>query len=118
MSITMPLPKTPHAPRTWLSQIQLITLTESIDANGQASQVTTAINTTATVQPWRAASFVLKEAYERNLDYIMVHAQIQPNLTNAEYVRYNNARYRILERNQYQGGNFIEYHCVLDNTAT
>ena len=67
------------------------------------------VDTHGVVQPYKPEPLEIQQAGVRSWSWLMIHCLPDLQLYNNEYIMYENIRYKILQRNDYNKYGYIEY---------
>ena len=67
------------------------------------------VDTQGVVQPYKPEPLEIQQAGVRSWSWLMIHCLPDLQLYNNEYIMYENVRYKILQRNDYNKYGYIEY---------
>lgn len=67
------------------------------------------IDTNGVVQPYKPEPLEIQQAGVRSWSWLMIHCLPDLQVYNNEYIIYNDVRYKILQRNNYNEYGYIEY---------
>lgn len=67
------------------------------------------VDTQGVVQPYKPEPLEIQQAGVRSWSWLMIHCLPDLQLFNNEYIMYENVRYKILQKNNYNKYGYIEY---------
>ena len=67
------------------------------------------VDTQGVVQPYKPEPLEIQQAGVRSWSWLMIHCLPDLQLYNNEYILYENIKYKILQRNDYNKYGYIEY---------
>lgn len=107
------LPNVAGAMRSWFQPL-VFTQVEKTVVNYKNVETVTSLNFLGVWQPFTAQQLEMKPEGQRMWKWFMLHAEPTLALIPDEIVYYQDVRYRVMEKNDYQRYGYIEYHLVED----
>ena len=98
----------------WEVPLTLVKLTQSI-VDGDLITSETQITFKGVWQPLRSEELQLKPEGQRSWEWVWIHAKSSSlNLETADKVKFNNRRYKVMQKKDYGLNSFVEYELVRD----
>lgn len=98
----------------WEVPLTLIKITQNV-VEGDLVTTETTINFKGVWQPLKDEALELKPEGQRSWEWIWIHAKSSSlNLETADKVKFNNKRYKVMEKKDYGLNGFVEYQLCRD----
>lgn len=102
----------------WEVPLTLVKIVQSV-VEGDLQTTETQITFKGVWQPLKNEALELKPEGQRSWEWIWIHAQSsQLNLETADKVKFNNKRYKVMEKKDYGLNSFVEYQLCRDYEET
>ena len=98
----------------WEVPLTLIRVIQDV-IDGELSTTETPINYMGVWQPLKSEDLQLLPEGQRSWEYIWIHAKSSSlNLETADKVKFNNKRYKVIQKKDYGLNSFVEYMLIRD----
>lgn len=111
------LPNVATALDGWMQQIQFIKLSKNI-VNHEVVEYEDKICLMAVRQPMNAQTLELKPEGQRQWKWETIHALPDVELMPDDRIKFDNSKYRVMEKLDFTEYGYIEYHIVQDYEDT
>lgn len=105
------IPRIRSAFNGWESDITLIKITQTI-TDYQNVETESPISFKGVVQPLEADKLKIKSEGQRNWEWWQIHTRTVLDLKNADLIKYNGLKYKVMDIKPYNANGYYEYHIV------